>query len=106
MSGCIKNDFTDSFGSTDADLTLSVSGSTLTANLELFPKPTIKFDAGVSPGQNFVTGSGTFQSSDFTSGTIIIDKLVQLEQSSVFISATLQSTCETKIDLTGFRVSN
>jgi hypothetical protein len=104
MNGCIKNDFTGAFGATSADLTIDGSGTEAELLAEIFSELKIKFNLTLADGENYLTGSGKFQSSDFTSGTIAADKIVQTEEGSIFLSLKLVSDCETSIDITGFKV--
>lgn len=104
--GCIKNEFSDSFGFSSASAIIEINGDTLDATIEIFPKNTIKISASMANGKQFLTGLGTFKSSDFTEGAATIDKIVQIESSTLYLSATLQGECTTEIDITGFRVGS
>ncbi len=104
VNGCIKNEFAGAFGATSADLTISGTGAEAEFLAEIFSELKIKFNLTLADGENYLTGSGKFQSSDFTSGTITADKIIQSENDSIFLSLKLVSDCETSIDITGFRV--
>ena len=104
MSGCIKNDFTRAFGATSAELTISGINGEAELLADIFSDLKIKFNLTLADGENYLTGSGKFQSSDFTSGTVAADKIIQNEDGSIFMSLKLTGECETSIDITGFRV--
>lgn len=104
MYGCIKNDFTDFQGQTSTRAKITVLNNVAKIELDLFPKPKIIIEAELGKTDTAITASGTFKSSDFTEGSVKIDKIVVLENESIYLSMTLKSTCETQLDYAGFSV--
>lgn len=102
-SACINNDFINSFGSAPVDLTITVAGTTIFIEADIFPDIVIQFNGTISGTESTLNAGGSYQKSDFTSGSWTIDAAYMMSNRSTYLDINLDGDCVGELIMTGLK---
>ena len=102
INSCIQTPF--SISSVDVDI--SVTGSNITIYIDAFFDPVFNLIGTVDDSSGILTASGTYQSSDFSSGTWALDEISMPSQNSIYFNVNLikaSNNCLIALEYLGFK---
>jgi hypothetical protein len=98
---CSPNNFINSFGTASVKTTISINGKNATIKLELFDVPTYILTGTIDDSTGVLNIAGTYQGSDFTTGTWTINKLIVPATGAFYSSIKLSGKCPIVLDVFG-----
>src|SRR5690606_10778891 len=101
-SNCVDNDFIVGFGTTSATTTLDIDSEDIALTIEFFDEPTLLMTGSVDDSSGILTASGTYQSSDFTSGEWSIDQVFSPYEGVILFSINFSGECTGTAEISGF----
>lgn len=103
LNSCIQTPFNVS----SADVTLTLTENNISLFIDAFFDPTFNLTGTIDDTSTNLTGAGTYQSSDFSSGTWELDKISMPSENAIFFNIDLNKTtngnCLITLEYLGFK---